>query len=185
MVNLLNNKFFDSLNILQISEINFHSLINQKIKSILKEIIKIDNLGYYSIENYKESFDNMNYNELKISRNMKKSRIKTPPLALRYIQGLYYKIDFYWGELDHQGNMEGFGSKIFSNGGFYFGTFKKNKMDGLGEIYYSVYKFIFILFKNSFPFFIFFNFHDDFLNQYHFCFNFEIFIIFLENKWIL
>ena len=40
--------------------------------------------------------------------------------------------EFYWGEWNSFGKKEGFGIQLSSNGNFYFGTFKDDKMDGLG-----------------------------------------------------
>ena len=41
-------------------------------------------------------------------------------------------IEFYWGEWNSHGKKEGFGIRLSSNGNFYFGTFKNDKMEGLG-----------------------------------------------------
>mgnify|MGYP000910921760 CR=1 FL=1 len=117
--------------LIRIRQNNFQSLINNKIKNILKEIIKIDSLDYYTIENFLETFDNQNFDHSKIHNNMKKKRIRMYPVSITN-KGDSNEMNFYWGEWDLNGNMEGFGIKIFSNGGFYFGTFKKNKMDGIG-----------------------------------------------------
>ena len=84
-----------------------------------------------------ETFENINFNESKIHKNMKKNRINMYPVSLINKIDSKNEMDFYWGEWDLQGNMEGFGRKIFSNGGFYFGTFKKNKMDGIGIYLFS------------------------------------------------
>ena len=40
--------------------------------------------------------------------------------------------EFYWGEWNKLGQIENFGIKISTNGNFYIGTFKENKMDGMG-----------------------------------------------------
>jgi len=117
--------------LIRIRQNNFQSLINKKIRNLLKEIIKIDSLDYYNIDNFLETFDNLNFDHSKIHNNMKKKRIKMYPVSITN-KGDSNEMNFYWGEWDLNGNMEGFGIKIFSNGGFYFGTFKKNKMDGIG-----------------------------------------------------
>lgn len=108
---------------------NFQSMFNNKAKLILSE--KIESLDYKSFEKFKTILENPNYDEQKIFGDMKKARLPLYPIAMRSVSD-YYKLDFYWGEWDRYGNQEGFGIKIFSNGAFYFGTFKQNKMDGVG-----------------------------------------------------
>ena len=61
--------------LIRIRQNNFQSLINKKIRNLLKEIIKIDSLDYYNIDNFLETFDNLNFDHSKIHNNMKKKRI--------------------------------------------------------------------------------------------------------------
>jgi len=121
--------------LIRIREGNFYSLINKKIKKLLRDLINIDSLDYYSIDNFFVTFDNLKFDHSKISKNMKKNRIKMHPVSIIKKSDSSI-LDFYWGEWDPKGKMEGFGIKIFSNGGFYFGTFKKNKMDGIGIYFF-------------------------------------------------
>jgi len=131
LLNRIVKKNKDIIEISRIREINFQSLINNKMKKILKELILIESLHIYKIENFMESFDNLNYNHSKIYNNFKKHVIPMFPLSVKNINNPL-EIDFYWGNWDPSGNHEGFGIKLFSYGGFYFGTFKKNKMNGVG-----------------------------------------------------
>ena len=61
----------------------------------------------------------------------KLERIKLDPLMISNLSDPS-NFEFYWGKLNFLGKKEGFGIKIFLNGNFYFGTFKNDKMHGLG-----------------------------------------------------
>ena len=119
------------INITRISKINFQSLIKEKVKNLVCELIKIDSMDDYNFYNFDESFENVNCDKKKVLRNLQNSRIKLDPVMISDPSN-NKNLEFYWGEWDLSGNMEGFGIKISSNGNFYFGTFKNNKMHGIG-----------------------------------------------------
>lgn len=125
------NSLDNEISIVRIGEINFQSLINKNIKKISKEIIEIDNLKHYNFDNYMETFSNLNFNEKKMFENLKKKTIPLHPIAICNENNPVDK-EFYWGSWDPKGKKEGFGIQIFSSSAFYFGTFKANKMHGIG-----------------------------------------------------
>jgi hypothetical protein len=55
-------------------------------------------------------------------------------ISINFIKNFldYPDLEFYWGEWNSCGKKEGFGIRLTSNGDFYFGTFKNDKMEGLG-----------------------------------------------------
>jgi len=116
---------------------NFKSLINKNLKNYIHEIINIEQLDKYSLENFHEVImdqDHFEINNLISSFNTDK--IKLDPIM---IKNLYDPLDvrFYYGEWDSSFKMHGFGIMIFPNGNFYLGTFKNNKMDGLGQLIFA------------------------------------------------
>lgn len=109
----------------------FQSLINKNIRNILVEIIRLDSLQEYSINNFHDFMLDPNYKISEIIGNFRSKRIKLEPLKIESTLNPKYS-SYYYGEWSSSYKMEGFGIKIFSNGNFYMGTFKNNKMDGLG-----------------------------------------------------
>jgi hypothetical protein len=90
------------------------------------------------MENFHEiKMDQDNFGINNIISSFNTDRVKLDPIS---IKNLYDPVDvrFYYGEWDSSFNMHGFGIMIFSNGNFYLGTFRNNKMDGLGHFVFAI-----------------------------------------------
>ena len=115
----------------------FKNIIRNKIKEVLNGMISFDNLERYTFGNYHELLlDTTQISEKEVFSQFKSFRFKLEPLMITNLSNPS-DIEFYWGEWNSAGKKEGFGIKIFSNGNFYFGTFKDNKMHGLGLYAYA------------------------------------------------
>ena len=120
-----------------ISKINFKNIIRNKIKETLNGIISFENLGEYTLDNYHDLLlDVKNIDRKEVFSQFQNFRFKLEPLMITNLANPS-DIEFYWGEWNYSGKKEGFGIKIFSNGNFYFGSFKDNKMHGLGLYTYA------------------------------------------------
>ena len=113
----------------RITDFNFTSLIKDKVIEKIKHFINIENFEDYGIHNFDSIFKNKKIQNLSKFENLE--RIKLDPVMITNLSD-NSDIEFYWGEWNSLGKKEGFGIKLSSYGNFYFGTFKDDKMDGLG-----------------------------------------------------
>lgn len=121
-------------NFYQLKTSDFLECIREKIFEITKGIISYENLDSYNLRNFYSFLldaEKIKKEEIFSQFSDKKFRFKLDPLMITKSTSLYIK-QFYYGEWNSLGKKEGFGIKIFSNGNFYFGTFKNDKMHGLG-----------------------------------------------------
>ena len=135
--NLIKQLQTPNLQFSSISKQNFKNIIHNKIRETLKGVISFDNLDGYTIDNYHDLLlDIKNINKNEVFSQFQNFRIKLEPLMITNLANPS-DLEFYWGEWNYSGKKDGFGIKIFSNGNFYFGTFKNNKMHGLGLYAYA------------------------------------------------
>ena len=116
----------------RIRDINFTSLIKEKIKESFKPFLDIDLIDKYNLYNFAIIFENQEFNALEILPKFETlERNKLDPVMITNLSDPL-DTEFYWGEWNSFGKKEGFGIQLSSNCNFYFGTFKDDKMDGLG-----------------------------------------------------
>jgi hypothetical protein len=116
----------------RISDFNFTSLIKDEIRNSIKPFLDFNIIEKYNIYNFAVIFNDSDFNALEIlSKFNNLERMKLDPVMITNSLD-NSDIEFYWGEWNSYGKKEGFGIRLSSNGNFYFGIFKNDKMEGLG-----------------------------------------------------
>ena len=128
-------KLLNSSKIFRVTTSNFISLINEKIKELISGIVNLKKFKNYKFENFRDFFA-LKINLSKFEEYFKYFRFTLDPVMVINSPFSFWR-EYYWGEWNSLGQIEGFGMKIYSNGNFFIGTFKNNKMDGIGAYVFA------------------------------------------------